>query len=191
MKYGNNTIEEVIATTDRILEKINYIDGTFNEDAFNEDVNKLTWVWVSERPTTLYDVLSASGDFSLISSLVLRKKLADLKRNQESLIKFEEIQNCFVDDKLRLFLNQNIDRTRVRFELKSAERIVVRHTSVFPPNTNEILQNREFANILTDLIFFTKKIIENYKRIDDDIAQLDSLVLSKYANLVLKKYIPY
>jgi hypothetical protein len=191
LQYGSNTMLEVAAAAERMLSGSNDTDGTFSEEAFNQDLDKLTWVWVSGRPTTLYDVLSASGDINIISSPVLRKKLADLKRNQESLIKFEEIQNRFVDEQLRPFLNQNVDRTKVRSLLIGAERVPVVQNSVFPPNTRELLQNREFANLLTDLIFFTKRIEVNYKRIDMDIAQIDSLVHTKYPDLDSKKYNPY
>lgn len=192
LQYGSNTMLEVIAATERMLSRINDIDETYSEEAFNQDLDKLTWVWVSGRPTTLYDVLSASGDFNLISSPVLRKKLADLKRNQESLSKFEEIQNRFVDEQVRPFLNRNVDRTKVRSIFNDgAERITIDHNSVFPSNSKKLLQNREFANLLTDLIFFTSRIEINYKRIDMDIARIDSIVYAKYPDLEPKKFNPY
>lgn len=191
LQNGSSKMTEVIGAAERMLVGINDIGHSFSEDTFNQDVDKLTWVWVSGRPTTLYDVLSSSGDFNLISSPVLRKKLADLKRNQESLIKFEEIQNRFVDEQLRPFLNQHIDRTKVRSILKSAELITTRHNSVFPPNNKQLFQNREFANILADLIFFTKRIEGNYIRINMDIAQIDSLIHAKYPDIYAKTYIPY
>jgi hypothetical protein len=60
-------------------------------------LHRLTWVWVSGRNTTIYDVLSGLGDFDLNSSSILRKKLADLKANQENLLQFEVVQNQFGD----------------------------------------------------------------------------------------------
>ena len=192
LQYGSNTMLEVLAATERILSRINDMEYNYSEETFNQDLDKLTWVWVSGRPTTLYDVLSASGDFKLISSPVLRKKLADLKRNQESLIKFEEIQNRFVDEQVRPFLNRNADRTKVRSVFNNgAKRVTIHHNSVFPSNSEKLFQNREFANLLTDLIFFTSRIEVNYKRLHMDIAQIDSIVHAKYPDLEPKKFNPY
>ena len=127
----------------------------------------------------------------LISSPRLRKKLADLKRNQESLIKFEEIQYRFVDNQLRPFLNQHVDRTKIRSLLKSADLVTTEYPSVFPPNNGELLLNREFANLLIDLIYFTNRIESNYLRIDSDINQIDSLIYAKFPDLAPKTYVPY
>lgn len=191
LNNGISKMGEVVGAAERMLTAINNNGNTFSEEEFNQDIDKLNWVWVSGRPTTLFDVLSASGDFKLISSPRLRKKLADLKRNQESLIKFEEIQNRFVDNQLRPFLNQHVDRTKVRSHLKSADLVTTRYPSVFPPNNGKLLLNREFANLLTDLIFFTKRIESNYIRIDSDINQIDSLIHVKYPEIDVKPYIPY
>lgn len=191
VKNGTTKMAEVIGAAEGMLNKINTNNYPFDEDSFNQDIDKLTWAWVSGRPTTLYDVLSASGDFDLISSPVLRKKLADFKRNQESLITFEASQNSFVDNQLRPFLNKNVDRTKVRSLYKTSELITTNNSSVFPPNTTDLLQNREFANLLTDLIFFTKRIKENYGRLYNDIIEIDSLIHVQYPNMNTKTYIPY
>ena len=191
LKNGISKMGEVVGAAERMLTAINNKDNSFIEHKFNQDIDKLCWVWVSGRPTTLYDVLSASGDFKLISSPRLRKKLADLKRNQESLIKFEELQNHFVDNQLRPFLNQHVDRTKVRSLLKSADLVTTKYPSVFSSNNGELLLNREFANLLTDLIFFTKRIESNYMRIDSDINQIDSLINIQSPDLTPKTYVPY
>lgn len=191
LNNGTSKMGEVVSAAERMLNAINNNGNTFNEQEFNQDIDKLSWVWVSGRPTTLFDVLSASGDFKFISSPHLRKKLADLKRNQESLIRFEEIQYRFVDNQLRPFLNQHVDRTKVRSQFQSENLVTTRHPSVFPPNNGELLLNREFANLLTDLIFFTKRIDGNYMRIDSDINQIDSLIHVKYPEIDVKPYIPY
>ena len=188
---GSRTMGEVMFVAEQLLNEINAPEIEFKEEEFNGHIDKLTVVWVSGRPTTLYDVLSGSGDFSLISSSVIRKKLADLKGNLESLLKWEETQNQFVDQQLRPFLNGNVDRTKVRSIRKSAELITTRYSSVFPPNSRELLQNREFANLLVDLIFFTQRITDTYVRIDRDITEIDSLIHAKYSDIKAKPYIPY
>lgn len=190
-QHGINTMDEVVSASERILTLINNEELPFSDDSFNLDLAKLTMVWVSGRPTTLYDVLSASGDFKLISNPVLRKKLADLKRNQESLIRFEDIQYRFADEQLRPFLNKNFDRTTIRARFKSADLVTTEHSSAFEPNTEGLIQNREFANLLTDLIFFSDRIKTNYLRIEYDNYQIDSLIHLKYPELAVKNYTPY
>ncbi|MCJ7468294.1 MAG: DUF6090 family protein [Maribacter sp.] len=191
LDHGRGTMGEVIAVAERLLSRINAPEAPIKEDDFDRDIDKLTWEWVSGRPTTLYDALSGSGDFTLITSPVMRKKLADLKTNQELLIAFEALQHRFVDEQLRPFLNKTVDRTKVRSSLEGAEWNVTRHTSIFPPSKGELLQNREFANLLIDLLFFTERITKTYSRIEQDIDQIDSLIVSKYPDIQAKPYIPY
>lgn len=189
--YGRNTIGEVVMEAERLLTLMDNTGAPFNEEDFNHAVNKLTRVWASGRPTTMYDVLSGSGDYNLITSLVLRKKLTDLKTNQELLLQYEALQNRFVDDQLRPFLNKNVDRTKVRSRMESAELITTLHRSIFPPSKGELLHNREFANLLIDLLFFTKRIMGSYARIEKDVDQIDSLIVSKYPDIQAKRYVPY
>ena len=191
VENGRSKMMEVVYAAKRLLAGINNEDSTYNEKSLNQDLAKITWVWVSGRPTTLYDVLSSSGDFKLISSPELRKKLADLKRNQESLIKFEKIQSDYVDYQLRPFLNRHVDRTTIRTILVEAKFITTKHSSVFEPNNPGLVHNREFANLLTDVIFFTTRIEGNYNRIEDDIFHIDSLIQAKYPGLNPDSYIPY
>ena len=153
-------------------------------------LHKLTWVWVSGRNTTIYDVLSGSGDFDNISSSILRKKLADLKANQENLLHFEVVQNRFVDQQLRPFLNRAVDRTTMRSKFESGEMITTAHASKFPNSYSELLESREFANLLVDLSFFTGRV-RTYGRIDSDIAEIDSLIHAKYPDMMAKAYTPY
>ena len=83
---GRRTMEGVVAAADSMLTKINDPTISVHQENMNVEIDKLTRVWLSGRPTSLYDVLSGSGDFKLISSPYLRKKLTDLKGNQESLL---------------------------------------------------------------------------------------------------------
>jgi hypothetical protein len=136
--------------------------------------------------------LSGSGDFELLSSSDLRKKLADLKSNQELLMQSEEIQTRFVDQQLRSFLSQSIDRTSIRTtQLPGAQVITTHHSSPFAPSNDELLRNKEFANLLVDLIFFTKRIMLTYDRLEKDLRQIDSLVVSENPFIETKPYVPY
>ena len=191
MENGKRIMGEVVATADSMLITINNPTISVHQENLDKAIDKLTWVWQSGLPTSLYDVLSGSGDFKLISSTFLRKKLTDLKGNQEYLLKWEEDQAHFVDRELRPFLNSNTDRTRVRTNLKAENLVTTYHKSIFPIDNREILQNSEFANLLIDLIFFTKKVTETYGRIERDINEIDSLIHAKYPEIVTKPYIPY
>jgi hypothetical protein len=158
LDHGRSTMGEVIATAERFQARINARGTVLNGEDFDRDVDKLTWEWVSGRPTTLNDVHSGSGDFNLITSPAMRKKLADLKSNQEMLLAFETLQHRFVDEQFRPFLNKTVDRTNVRSRLEAAELIVTHNTSIFAPSKGELMQSREFANLLIDLLLFTGRI---------------------------------
>ena len=191
IENGRKTMTEVVGTAEDMLTKINNPNILVPQKKLDIQIDKLTRVWLSGKPTSLYDVLSGSGDFKLISSSLLRKKLTDLKANQESLQKWEEDQTRFVDRELRPFLNRNSDRTRVRSIRESANLITSYHKSIFPIDNREILQNNEFANLLIDLIFFTQRITDTYVRIERDINIIDSLVHVKYPEIEAMSYTPY
>uniref|UniRef100_UPI003D324CFE hypothetical protein n=1 Tax=Robiginitalea biformata TaxID=252307 RepID=UPI003D324CFE len=72
-----------------------------------------------------------------------------------------------------------------------AKFITTKHSSVFEPNIPSLVHNRGFANLLTDVIFFTTRIEGNYNRIEDDIFHIDSLIQAKYPGLNPDPYIPY
>ncbi|MGB5272714.1 MAG: DUF6090 family protein [Flavobacteriaceae bacterium] len=188
---GSRVMQEVVDAADRLLLVINNQTEQRDTSQIGMYLHKLTWVWVSGRNTTIYDVLSGSGDFDNISSSVLRKKLADLKANQENLLQFEVVQNQFVDQQLRPFLNRAIDRTTMRSKFETGEMITTMHASKFPNSYSELLESREFANLLVDLDFFTRRVLGTYGRIDRDITQIDSLIQSKYPDIVAKVYTPY
>ena len=146
---------------------------------------------MSGRNTTIYDVLSGSGDFDLIKSSELRTKLTDLKANQETLLLFEELQFRFVAQQLKPFLNRRVDRTLIRSDFESAELTISHHMPSFSTSHEDLLSNMEFANLLTDLIFTTKNLTSTYGRIQKDIIQIDSLIGLKDPSLRAAPYVPY
>ncbi len=188
---GSKVMKAVVDAANRLLMVINDQAEQRDTAQIGMYIHKLTWVWVSGRNTTIYDVLSGSGDFDNISSPILRKKLADLKANQENILQFEVVQNQFVDQHLRPFLNRTVDRTRIRSIFESAEMITTKHTSKFPNSYSELLESREFANLLVDLDFFTRRLLDTYERIDQDIVQIDSLIQAKYPDIKATSYTPY
>jgi len=188
---GSQRIKEVIAAAERLQNVIRNPELRPTKKDIDFDLHKLTWVWLSATPTTIYDALNASGDFGLISSSLLRKKLANFNSNQEKLLQFEAIQGRFVDQQLRPFLNRSIDRTTIHTYQKVDKLITTHHPSQFTTSHDDLLRNREFANILVDLIFFTKRIMLPYDRIEKDISQIDTIIMEKYPSIQAKPYNPY
>ena len=114
-----------------------------------------------------------------------------MKANQENLQLFEELQFRFVGQQLKPFLNRSIDRTRVRSSRKSADLTTTYHPSIFSSAYDDLLRNREFANLLIDLVFTTEDLTSTYGRIRKDITQIDSLIGLRNPSLRAKPYIPY
>lgn len=190
-KTGSERMGEVIGAAESLIDDIDNPESSRSNEQTDLNIHKLTWVWMSGRPTTIYDVLSGSGDFELITSTELRKKLADLKSNQEILMEFERIQTRFVDEQLRPFLNRMVDRTTIRISQKADHIITTNHTSRFPSSNRDVLEDREFANLLQDLLFFTRRLIETYNRIEMDIVQIDSIIVSVNPSIQAQPYVPY
>jgi hypothetical protein len=101
------------------------------------------------------------------------------------------VQNQFVDQQLRPFLNRTVDRTTIRSKIKTGKMVTTKHASAFSNSYSELLENREFANPLVDLGFFTERVLGTYSRIDRDIVQIDSRIQSKYPDIKAKTYTPY
>jgi len=156
---GSKRMNEVISAAELLLNVIRNPELHPSKDEIDLDLHKLTWLFLSATPTTKYVALNASGDFSLISSVSLRNKFTHLNADQEKLLQFEAIQVRYVDQQLRPFLNRSMDRTTIDTYQKADSSITTNYTSPFINSTNDLLRNREFANILVDLLFCTKRIM--------------------------------
>jgi hypothetical protein len=69
--------------------------------------------------------------------------------------------------------------------------VTTMHASKFRNSYSELLEYREFANLLVDLGFFTGRVLVTYGRINRHIAPIDSLIQSKYPDIIAKAYTPY
>ncbi|MDA0350188.1 MAG: hypothetical protein O3C20_22625 [Verrucomicrobia bacterium] len=182
---------EVLTAAEDLLLWISHPEDRPEEDKIALEVHKLTWNWMSRRSSSMYDTLNSSGEFDLISSRELRKSLFNLKTQQEILFEFEVQQFDFVDVQLRPFLNRTTDRTAIRSVYNSSILETSYHPSPFTTSYEELLRNREFANILTDLIYMTKRITDAYGRIEIDLDDLDALIASEYPSIRPEPYLPY
>lgn len=191
LEKGTEYMTEVIDASNRLLEVINDPSSTPSIEELEMDFHKLTLNWMSSRNTSMYDVLSGSGELNLISSMELRKKLTDLKANQELLYRFEELQSRLVDQQVKPFLNRSIDRTTIRSYYDASELIITHHPSPFHSQAEDLLQNQEFANLLIDLSTFTQKLLNSYARIGKDLAKMESLIESTSKSTKSNTYTPY
>lgn len=192
VERGSGHMKEVINAAKRLQKIINGSPEHIDKEQVEMDFHKLTWVFVSGSSNSLYDALTNSGDYGFISVNELRKFLTNLDLNQDHLFQFEEFQNRFVDEQLRPYLNKSIDRTAIQSTFQSGAKLETsKLPSVFTSSMVEVLKDMEFANLLTDLIFFTERILKVYDRISMDLENIDSVIFAAYPNIEYKKYIPY
>lgn len=188
---GGERMNEVIAAAERLLDEIRSSERKLTREEIDLDLHKLTWLFMSVTPTTIYDGISASGDFGIISSDLLRKKLTDLKANQEKLMQFEAIQVRYVDLQLRPFLNRSVDRTNIDTFQKVDSLVTKYYHSPFKTSYDKLLSDREFANLLIDLIFHTKRLFLPGNRMKKDLEQIESIIREEYPSVTIKPYNPY
>ncbi len=188
---GSARMAKVVVAAEQLLDEIRNPGQQLTHEEIDLDVHMLTWLWKSVTPTTIYDGISASGEIGVISSDLLRKKLTDLKANQEKLMQFEDIQVRYVDLQLRPFLNQRIDRTNIDTFQKVDSLITKHYDTPFINSYDDLLRDREFANILVDLIFHTKRLFLPGNRMKKDLNQIESIIREEYPSVKIKLYEPY
>lgn len=182
-EYGGGRMKEVIAAAEQLLSAIRDPKVQLSKKEIDFDLHKLTWIWLSATPTTKYVALNSSGDFSYISSMPLRNKFSQFGADQEKLLQFEAIQARFVDQQLRPFLNQKMDRTTIDSYQSGRNMDTQQYPSPFTNTNYELLQNREFANLLIDLLFFTKRLFLPYDRMEDRTTEMRELIKKEYPSI--------
>jgi len=180
-------MKEVIAAAEQLLSAIRDPKVQLSKKEIDFDLHKLTWIWLSATPTTKYVALNSSGDFSYISSMPLRNKFSQFGADQEKLLQFEAIQARFVDQQLRPFLNQKMDRTTIDSYQSGRNMDTQQYPSPFTNTNYELLQNREFANLLIDLLFFTKRLFLPYDRMEDRTTEIRELIKKEYPSIELSE----
>ncbi|PHS50759.1 MAG: hypothetical protein COB01_11895 [Lutibacter sp.] len=190
-KYGTERMGQVISSAEHLLNAIRNPERQMNKEEIDLHLHKLTWLWLSATPTTEYVALSNSGEINLISSDALRNKFREFNMEQEKLLQFEAIQVRYVDLQLRPFLNSHIDRTTIDTYQKADSLITNHFSSPFKNTSSDLLNNREFANILTDLIFSTKRIMLPYRRMAIVIKEIEEIFTVKYPSIPIVEYNPF
>lgn len=190
-KYGTKRMGEVIASAEHLLSVIRDPKLQITDKELELNLHKLTWLWLSSTPTTEYVALVNSGEIRYISSTALRSKFKELNMDQEKLFQFENIQVRYVDQHVRPFLNRHMDRTTIDTYQRADSLITKNYYSPFKNQSNALLRSREFANILTDLLFTTKRIMLPYKRMAVVLREMEEIMAEEYPVITVVPYEPF
>ena len=191
LEYGKAHMTEVILSGETLLDAIRNPGIHLSDEEIETHLNKLGWLWLSSTPTNEYVALINTGEMTLISSEELRRKFKRLVVDQERLKQFEEIQVDYVNRELRPFLNRHTDRTTLDMHFKSGSLITNRYPSQFEYTPGEILKSMEFGNILTDVLFFTRRIMLPYHRIEIVMNEMEEIIARDYPEANYEAFVPF
>jgi len=168
---GNNRYNAVLkAATQLIKISTNQITSIDQDevDYYFHILSKRFLVGNSNK-TSIYDELVGSGKLNLIKSTELRNELTSLKANLELLASYEDLQTNFVDNHLNPFLNKYADRLSIT--VKGYDKDTSIYDKIFAESYSNIkilngkttdsnlLKDRVFINLLTELIYDTKALL--------------------------------
>ena len=129
----------------------------------------------------IYDVLKSSDQLELITSRELRNELSTLDSQLGTMIAFERLQNEFMDTQLKPYVNKFIDRSRLSYKMVGYDINI--DTSQFDKRFDSDYQalngQREFSNLLVDLMIHTNEIIDLYKLIKQSTNIIDSILVEE------------
>ncbi len=133
----------------------------------------------------IYDVLMGSDQLELLASRELRDELANLDSWIGTLQPYDILQAEFVDDQLAPFVNQYVDRTRLHVTNSSFETIIDTSSfeKRFESQLDNLLDQRTFANLLTDLTIHTKRVMVMYDFVENSIGDIDSILVDEMPEL--------
>ncbi len=190
-KYGTSRMGEVIKSGNVLLEATRDPEVQLTSEEIELNVHKLTQLWQAATLTTAYVSAMNSGELSLLSSERLRRKFKEMNANQERLKHFEAVQVDYINRELRPFLNKNIDRTTLVTNQRFDSFETTRRSSPFKNNPSELLKNREFANIVVDVLFFTERIMLPYNRLNILMEEMEEIIAEDYPSVKIEPYQPF
>ena len=97
----------------------------------------------------------------------------------------------YVNRELRPFLNKNIDRTTLATNQRFDSSETTKLPSPLENNPSELLKNREFANIVVDVLFFTERIMLPYKRLNILMEDMEKIITEDYPSVKIEPYKPF
>jgi len=189
-RYGAKRMNEVISSAELLLEAMRNPKIQLTDEELELNLHKLTYLWLAATPTTEYVTLINTGEINLIKSKPLLRAFKKMNMDQEKLKQFEEIQVSYVNQELRPFLNSRIDRTTLESPQNTDPSSPTRFNSSFENSSRDLLKNREFANILVDLLFFTKRIILPYDRMKIVMEEMEEIISQEYPYVTIERFGP-
>jgi len=190
-KYGATRMTEVITAANELLEAIRNPEITLTEEEIELKAHKLTYLWIAAIPTTEYVALVNSGEISLVRSQALKRKFKEMNNDIEKLLQFEELQISYINQELRPFLNRHTDKTLYYTNQNFNSTGPKRLPSPFESSANQLLEDREFANLLVDVLFFTERIMLPYNRLNTLMNDMDSIIAKEYPSVKKETYGPH
>lgn len=190
-EYGTSRMGEVIKSGNILLEAMRNPEIQLTDEEIELNVHKLTQLWQAATLTTAYVSAMNSGELSLLTSERLRRKFKEMNTNQERLKHFEAVQVDYVNRELRPFLNKNVDRTTLVTNQRFDSFETTKLPSLFKNNPSELLKNREFANIVVDVLFFTVRIMLPYNRLNILMEEMEKIIAENYPSVKIEPYQPF
>ena len=176
-KEGHERYTDVISASEHLLLLINDPSIEHSEEQIDSYLSALgrRWLTGAGSVTNIYDLLISSGKLEFLNSSEVKESLRNFNSHLEYMFTFEEIQAYFVDNRLNPYLDKYIDRISIfaeRFDLNKSL-----HTGRFKTSYRALLDDREFANLLIELIRHSRTLIQTYDRIGNFIATIDSIAV--------------
>ena len=176
-KVCGKVINEVEEAARRLLIIANSPRTALSKSQIDKDLNLIlkrcyTGAGLSYN---IYDVLMGGGQMGLLSSRELRVQLAQLKSWMGVMIPYEEQQANFVDNQLSPYLNKYVDKVAVYDDLTQNDLLL--ENNRFENSYQEMLEEREFHNLLAELIKHTNPLKGLYFRFNRTVNTIDSLSL--------------
>ena len=174
---GHSSYTSVILAAEQLLLLINDPSVKTSEEQIDEYLSALgkRWLTGAGSVTNIYDLLISSGKLELLNSTEVKRNLQLLNSHLEYMFTYEELQAHFVDNRLNPYLDKNIDRIST-----SAKRLDLNeslYTSRFKTSYRMLLDDREFANLLIELIKHSRRLVQTYDRMGLNIVTIDSIAV--------------
>ena len=188
VETGLKRYSEVINSSKKLIELSTAELNSTSEEAINYLIHNLPKRFLvgNSNKTSIYDEMIGSGKLNLLQSEKLRSELTSLKANMELLASYEDLQSSFVDNHLNPFLNKYSARLEITvngyktdttfYDKIFAESFSDLNVSNNSSSNSSLLQNSEFINLNTELIYHTTALLPIYDRIDENISTIESLV---------------
>ena len=175
---GSRRQENMLAAIERLLHAIKG-SSVLDKVQLDQDLHRIystRWVAGAGTATNVYDVLVNGGKLGILTSHELQRRLALLKEQFTYTRIYDQFQADFIDNQLSPFLNQYIDRLSIsRGELNIDSTL---YESPFSSSYDELLTNREFSNLLAELIKHTRPVVGAYRRVNRQLTIIDSIIVA-------------